>query len=82
VGIPSLLHDFVDGKIEHSWHGADFLAHPLSGANEKGIDERLGGEARFSDQRTHSLTLAETPQACDRESHRMILSGGHRPLLF
>jgi hypothetical protein len=48
AGMPSfftsaaLLDRFVDGEIEDAGHGANFLAHSLTRADEERIDETLG----------------------------------------
>src|SRR5882762_3129203 len=48
--LTGLFNDLVDGEVEDSGHGADFLAYTLSWADEEGIDQSFRAQASFANQ--------------------------------
>src|SRR5260370_37252902 len=64
-----LFHNLVDGEVEDSGHGADFLAYALSWADEDGIDEAFYAEASFANQVAKWSGATQSPKTSFRKSH-------------
>src|SRR5260370_11625452 len=45
-----LFHHLVDREVEHSGHGADFLAYPLSWSDERAITQPFSPHPSISTQ--------------------------------
>src|SRR5258707_8741273 len=64
-----LLNHLVDGEVEDSGHGADFLAYALSWADENGIDEGFRAEASFANQVAQWSGATQSAKTSFRKCH-------------
>ena len=70
VGSLAFFHQFVHGKLEIARHGADRLAHALTGAGEQGQDEVGWLQLRFAHQPAHGFRHAQPALAMSGKRHR------------
>jgi hypothetical protein len=63
------FYGFIDREVEDTGHGSDLFADTFSGANEHGVDKRVGSEAGFADEAAKLGRAAEAAKTGDRESH-------------
>ena len=54
-----LAHGLVDRQLEDARHRADFATDALAVADEQRIDEAVGRQARFADQRADRLGASQ-----------------------
>ena len=64
-----LFNNLVDGEVEDSGHGADFLAYALSRADEDGIDEGFCAEASFANQVAKWSGATQSAKTSFRKCH-------------